>query len=332
MFDKIIKRYRLYRFKTALSILFKYWNSSKRIAVHVNAVSRFSLYIDMLSCLRKYGASDENYLQFRYYGKDDAYRNSFITWRRSITIMNYSPKYIIEMFLNKAAFNKRFAQYIKRGWLDCNHASEKQILDFIQSYSSVIIKPMDASCGVGVMKICNQDTKLSMEVKRIAHKNYIIEEAIENCPEIKEISPESLNTIRITTLMDKMQNVHVITTNLRVGNGTSITDNFCTGGICCCINPDSGCIEGDAGNLKDIRFKSHPTTGIVFNGYKIPHLKEAIELVRTLAKEEPEAKLVGWDIVITPDGIDLLEGNIPPAEEVIEFNLKGKWHFIKGLI
>ena len=87
--NSIVKKMKLYRISTVLSILPKYWKSSKEIAQHVGATSRISLYVDLLTCLVKYGASDENYLQFRFYGQSDKYRDSFITWRRNMKIMKY---------------------------------------------------------------------------------------------------------------------------------------------------------------------------------------------------------------------------------------------------
>lgn len=163
---------KLYRISTVLSILPKYWKSSKEIAQHVGATSRISLYVDLLTCLVKYGASDENYLQFRFYGQSDKYRDSFITWRRNMKIMKYTPLNVIDLFLDKAKFNYRFAKYIKRGWLDCNNANKDQILGFIQKYSSVIVKPMDSACGVGICRWIYSDIN-DIDVEKIVGKNYI---------------------------------------------------------------------------------------------------------------------------------------------------------------
>ena len=51
----------------------------------------------------------------------------------------------------------------------------------------------------------------------------------------------------------------------------------------------------------------------------------------SLALEEPKARFVGWDVVMTDHGFDILEGNIPPAEELTELNLKGKYHQVMDM-
>ena len=64
--------------------------------------------------------------------------------------------------------------------------------------------------------------------------------------------------------------------------------------------------------------------GRVYKGFQVPHWAEARNLALSLALEEPKARFVGWDVVMTDYGFDILEGNIPPAEELTELNLKGK--------
>ncbi len=279
----------------------------------------------MLSCLIKYGASDENYLQFRFYGKDHTYRNSFITWRRSISIMNYTPRKTIDLFLDKARFNQRFAKYIHRGWLDCNHATEQQILDFVKLYPTVIIKPMDSACGVGIVKTSYNHLISEYRVKLYAGKNFIIEETLENHPDIKQFNPSSLNTLRMVTFTDKENKVCLMNVVLRVGKGNSIMDNAHAGGIACCVDFTTGRLIGPARTFKDEVYEVHPTSGMKFDGCQIPNFNACVDFVKQLASEEKTARLVGWDIVVTPDYLEVLEANIPPGEDLTELNLKGKY-------
>ena len=328
--NSFVEKNKLYRIATVLSILPKYWKSSKKIAEHVNATSRFSLYIDILTCLVKYGASDENYLQFRFYGNSDEYRDSFITWRRNMKIMKYTPQSVIDLFLDKAKFNHRFAKYIKRGWLNCNNANKDQILGFIRKYSSVIVKPMDSACGTGICRWTYSNIN-DVDVEKIVGKNYIIEETIENCPEIKILNPSSLNTLRIVTFTDKHSNVHILNIILRVGRSNAITDNAHAGGIACAVDIQTGRLKGLARTFKDEVFESHPNSGIQFSGYQIPRIKDCITFVTQLASEVPSARLVGWDVVITPTHLEVLEANIPPGEDLTELDLCGKYRKILAL-
>lgn len=330
----LIRKLKLYRISTMLSIFPNYWKSSKEIACHFGAegiVPRLRIYFDMLLCMFRYGASDENYLSFEFYMKKHAYRDRFITWRRNMRIMKKTPQEIISLFLDKIQFNNRFAKYVGRSWLDCSKADSEAIMAFIKQYQSVILKPTDSACGVGIRKIsCEQlgDLKLS----DIAGHSYILEEAIENCADIAKLNPSSLNTLRVVTATDDKGLPHIITIVLRMGVGDNITDNAHQGGIACCVNSLTGALSVVGRTFKDEKYYSHPTTHFEFKNCIIPNIENVKRFVIELASEEPSARLVGWDIVLTKSGIEVLEANIPPGEDLTELDLNGKWFYIKELI
>lgn len=51
---------------------------------------------------------------------------------------------------------------------------------------------------------------------------------------------------------------------------------------------------------------------------------------KEVAYYEPDARYVGWDLAITPNGVELLEGNIPPGKtllkshQVVDYGIKCK--------
>jgi hypothetical protein len=54
---------------------------------------------------------------------------------------------------------------------------------------------------------------------------------------------------------------------------------------------------------------SHPLTGLIFQDFKIPFFDQAVQMVTRAAGLLPCAKVIGWDVGITPDGPVLIEGN-----------------------
>jgi hypothetical protein len=54
----------------------------------------------------------------------------------------------------------------------------------------------------------------------------------------------------------------------------------------------------------------HPTSGLPLHGFMIPHFKKACELVLRAAQCFLPVRSIGWDVAITKDGVQLLEGNI----------------------
>lgn len=330
--NALIKKLRLYRVWTVCKIVPQYYKKSKKIAREYN-LSTLSIYWDMMRALFKFGASDENYEQYHFWEHDDKYKDSFITWRRNMAIMyKFNTPEAKELFLDKVRWNKRFAKYVKRDWLYCKESSIEVITDFLHRHEDVVLKRIDGACGVGIDKYKAQDILSNSKLlSQLGGANVILEEVAVNAEPIKQFSPSSLNTIRFVTCIDHSGVPHIIATAFRMGNGKSHTDNFMTGGIACFVNPESGVVITDGVNLDGKTFKAHPVSGIVYKGFQIPNWTEARELVQNLALEIPEARFVGWDVVMSDKGFDILEGNIPPAEELTELNLKGKYHQVMAM-
>lgn len=53
----------------------------------------------------------------------------------------------------------------------------------------------------------------------------------------------------------------------------------------------------------------HPGTDIVMLGFVIPHWDLMKETVCKMAESLPQIRYIGWDMVITPDGVDVIEAN-----------------------
>lgn len=135
----------------------------------------------------------------------------------------------------------------------------------------------------------------------------------------------------MVTFTDKEGKVHIVNVLLRVGRGESITDNAHVGGIACVVDLQTGRLKGAGRTFRDEIFECHPTTGIEFNNFQVPQFKQCIAFVKDLASEVPAARLVGWDVVITPNGLEVLEANIPPGEDLTELDLHGKYQQIVKL-
>ena len=61
--------------------------------------------------------------------------------------------------------------------------------------------------------------------------------------------------------------------------------------------------------LKGIIYTEHPDTHVKLQGYTIPYVKEAVEMVLKAATITPQIRYVDWDIATTPTGPAIIEGN-----------------------
>lgn len=72
----------------------------------------------------------------------------------------------------------------------------------------------------------------------------------------------------------------------------------------------------------------HPSTNVKVLGFEIPNFDKLVNWVKILAARNSKAKLVGWDIAITNNGFELIEGNFAADEHLIQLDGVGKYRFI----
>ena len=147
---------------------------------------------------------------------------------------------------------------------------------------------------------------------------YILEEKLVNCEELALINPSSLNTLRVYTMLDSAGDPHILTMMLRVGKTGSDVDNWGAGGVGYEVDVTSGIIVGYGVDKKGNRHVYHPGTDVAVPGLKIPRYAELLALVDKLCRVDNKARLVGWDIAITPTGFDLVEMNCPAGHDFLQ--------------
>lgn len=321
------------KIKTVLKYAKASWKNSAYVVKQCTSKNRVSVYFDLIYWFVRYGNDFNDYCTFEFWNKSTEERKSYISLRRNDVLrFAFSTPRVHKLFLDKAVFNERFKNYMSRGWMTTEGKSLDELYVFTQTYPSVIAKPLEDYGGHGVFKIAKDKDNWKENLDRL-HRcmnegvKYIVEETIENAEYIKQIAPGALNTLRIVTVIDKCQNLHIIAALLRMGNGKAITDNYHDGGMACPIDLETGRLKSTAHGMNNFSCDVHPFSGISFEGYEIKDFSKCVELVKKIAYVEPEARYVGWDFAITPNGIELLEGNIPPGEDITQIATgKGMWY------
>lgn len=143
----------------------------------------------------------------------------------------------------------------------------------------------------------------------------------------------SVNTIRAHTIMDRNGEVHLLKMLLRVGVGDAVVDNYCSGGCVYEVDIESGhIISPSLAKSAEVVFV-HPGTDIFMLGYQIPNWEKVKAGVIQAQKMIPENRFTGWDVAITEDGIELIEGNHNPDYELFDFvGSTGWWSKIKPFL
>lgn len=184
--------------------------------------------------------------------------------------------------------------------------TKDEAVQFCVDNQSVIIKPSVNSEGGAGIEFWNakDDTPDRLLELFSTRKNLIVSEVVRQYETLARIHRESINTLRIMTLM--MNNrVHILSSILRMGVGASKVDNASSGGIFCGIDND-GNLKETAYDIYGNKYTRHPQ-GALFKGCTIPDFESCKELVRTLAPRLANiSKLCSWDIAVNEEGNPVL--------------------------
>jgi len=137
----------------------------------------------------------------------------------------------------------------------------------------------------------------------------LVEEYVVQHPSLMQLSPSGLNTVRIFTQVTS-DDVEIIGARLRVSVNSPV-DNMAAGNMAVPVDILTGLTNGP-GVFSDIAKDDcyiHPVTQKSVINFQIPFWNEVLDFVRKAARAHPENRSVGWDIAITADGPELIEGN-----------------------
>lgn len=297
------------------------WQTTKLLKQR-SGKSRLWLLGDMLHCAIKYNAGYVDYKIAQMYRLNDAQRKTQITRGLSNTIVRrMNDKAYWYLFDDKATFNELFKEEVGRGWMKLSAETDAgEFKAFLAQYPDLIAKPLEGSSGVGIERF----TKAHWEgreddfLKELLEKQIgIIEERVIQHPRMMEMSPSSVNTIRIATLLgDKKQGI--VYAFLRIGNG-KVMDNVDQGGMAARVDLASGKLLTVGADKQGNTFTEHPITHTPIIGFEIPFFAEAKEMCLRAAQKVPQMRFVAWDVAITEKGPVFIEGNSFPSHAVPQF-------------
>lgn len=305
----------------------QYWEIAQKYSNH-NAYYAIYIFFDLIICKLFYASYLDDYILYEFYKFNHQHIKSFITNKKQMRLWReFNSKEAIHLFTNKPLFNKKFSQFMHRQYILATNATTDESLNFIKQHNTVIVKPVDGVCGKGIYRLKSNNPKdLESFIISLQSNSYLVEEIIENEESLKKLNPSSLNTVRVVTCLDKALQPHIIKAVLRIGTNNSCTDNVHNGGIVCSINTEHGIIDSYAYNSKGDKYIVHPLTNTPIVGFKIPGWEKLPSYIKEVARIETGARYVGWDIAITPNGFELLEGNTDHAADVFQMcSLEGQY-------
>ncbi len=284
---------------------------------HKTKKAKIVIFFDMINCMIRYGAGYYDYNIFAFYNMNHKQRKTYITRLKNKKLIMYcNDQSYSHIFNNKNEFNKVYKKYLNRDYLDLENVTLEQFKEFMKDKDIIFAKPNVGESGKGIEKLYKKDFKDLKEMFNYItdkNKNFgIIEELIVQHEALNKLYPLAINSLRIVTIVVDGK-AHVVYVVSKSGNKGKFVDNMENDGLCCPVDTEKGEICNVAHTSKLITYDTHPYTNVKLIGYKIPYIKEAMELVKKAALEVPQVKYVGWDVFIGEDGPGIIEGNDYPG-------------------
>ncbi len=292
-------------------LLFKFFNHVKI----ENNQGKIVTFFDMFYSVFHYNISLLEYFQFRFFEKTAFERAKWAgTGFMYESIYKLNPPKNNYVLNDKIYFLTHYKKFIKHSFFTLKDVKENvtSFKNFIsEKKSKIVLKNSHGNCGIGIEVI---DSTL-IPIENISQRlidggNNLVEEFVVQHTSLNKLSPSGLNTLRIITLIDEHQKVQILGARLRI-SVNNIVDNLAAGNIAAEVDQETGIVVGP-GVYSDITKQEeqyHPVSGVKIIGFEIPYFKEAIQLASDAAQHNTLNRTVGWDIAITDNGPDIIEGN-----------------------
>lgn len=226
---------------------------------------------------------------------------------------------------DKYRLYQRLKPYYKRDIIEIRDLSDYDtFVDFAKKHREFVVKPADFSFGIGVHKVSmadyNDDYHTAMESilgeGSAIHERHpskvsrmVLEELINQDESLAVLHPDSVNGIRATAVRDKNGKIVIYHPWIKVGVGGTFVASAALDGFDAEIDPKTGVVITDGYQESGNVYKVHPDSGITIKGFQIPKWDELVAFVDEIMAELPEYGYIGWDLVLTPDGWCVMEGN-----------------------
>ena len=293
------------------------------------------LWYDFIKCTLVHGVILKHYTRGKFYTLKGCERRKSLTYGRIVKLFReLNSAEAIPVLNSKHLFNARFSRWVRRRWLYSKKMTAEDFAKLCMECDALIIKPEDGVEGVGVRKVVAPHDHIDIRelYNQVKGESCMIEECIVQHPGMV-FNNTSVNTIRAHTMIDKNGEVRVLKMLLRAGVGDSVVDNYAQGGCVYEIDAVSGRIISPSLNLGGEEVYIHPGTEMFMLGYRIPKWDEVVSAVQEAHTLVPGCRFIGWDVAITKEGVELIEGNHNPEYAFLEFfGSKGWYDKIKQYI
>ena len=270
---------------------------------------------DVVASSLKYNISFLEYFLFHFYQLSTKERENFagtgFMYEYQLKMNPKSARHVLE---NKLNFLRFYAKFIRHDYSSLTDIEKEQsVAERILGNKSgkVVLKSTSGQCGRGVEVRKSKDFTPATLLNRLKETgNDFVEEYVVQHEELMRLSSSGLNTLRIITQLDKNDEVQILGARLRITVNSAV-DNLAAGNIAAPVNLETGVVDGPAvySDITKEAVISHPVTKVSILNFQVPFWKESLDMTKEAALLNKKNRSIGWDIAITEEGPELIEGN-----------------------
>ncbi len=317
------------------------WSAGKRICQMAKELkkqrggSACAYALDAMRCSYRHQASPENYFVLRFFELTDREREAYLTSGRSAAADRKLNRFMTgedhRIMSHKRLCYQRFAGLVHRESIYVPEVSFPEFSVFLDRHAEVILKPDRGIMGQGIEKLRARDVEDREALfERCRKAGLLAEQIITQHGSLNEVSA-CVNSVRINAARDGKGTLCFIGACLKCGASGAAADNFHSGGIAYPLDMRTGAVTGPGRNNTEIKdYEYHPGSSVRMPGFTVPHWEAVRECAAQAMERMPRIGYAGWDIAVTPEGAELIEGNCRwPGGNIIQLDGIGKYPLIK---
>lgn len=201
-------------------------------------------------------------------------------------------------------------------------------INILKKEKSCFFKPTSLGKGNNVFRIDYDDGKFKINFKEVLecnirdillnYNNYFISECVKQAKYLDKIYDKTSNTIRVITVRDG-EEVKILYAVQRIGVKESIpVDNGSKKGLIAKVDLETGKLSSARCMYDKSTFKKHPDSGNPIEGVVIPNFKDIKKQIIDVTSKLKEFKFIAWDILVTDDGVSVIEANNSSGVNIIQ--------------
>ena len=237
--------------------------------------------------------------------------NSEIIWRLNKFHFRhaYADKGFYDTLFHDINRPRTIVKNVNGYYFDDQHPlTEAEAIDRCSNLKEAIIKPtLGGTWGKGV-KLIQSSNGIIIETNRSVKdlfasykQSFIIQERLEQHPNLAKLNPTSLNTIRVMSYR-RGDEIVILYAVIRIGRNGQVVDNETAGGIKADIDLKTGRIKGSAMGSPKEALMPFTDVGTPTDGYQIPCFDRVLEVVKEMHYCLPYFNLIGWDMSVDKNG------------------------------